>query len=102
MKKVLLVFVSVVLTFSMQAQQRNLQSLIGKWEAVAAYNAGGGLEVIDSSKLFIVYGDKKKAIVHYHVDFTKSPVWFNFTIKDSTETLNLKSIIHFINDDFIK
>jgi hypothetical protein len=102
MKKVLLVLASAVFVCSIHAQERNLQSLVGKWEAVAAYNAGGGLEVIDSTKMFIVYGEKKKAIVHYSVDFTKSPVWFNFTIKDSTETLNLKSILHFINDDLIK
>lgn len=85
-----------------KAQGHDIKSLIGKWEAVDFESRNGGLEVMDSAKLFIVYGNQRKEIVSYKADFTKSPALFDFTIKDSTETLNLKSLIQFINEDLIQ
>lgn len=102
MKKAVIMALSFLALYSAAAQGRNLQHLVGRWEAVSSDNASGGLEIIDSSKLFIVYGPQKKAIVSYHFDFTKSPAWFDFTVKDSTETFTLKSLIQFINDDLIQ
>ncbi len=101
MKKVML----AVFSFLICAQtigQRSIQSLVGSWEAVRAANEGGGLEVVDSATLYLVYGDQKKKITSYKADFTQSPVRFDFAVKDSTETINLKSLIEFINNDMIK
>jgi hypothetical protein len=102
MKQVLLMVTALLFFCHTQAQGRSMQNLVGKWEAVRARNAGGGLEVVDSSTIFIVYGNQKKAIVDYKADFSKTPVWFDFTVKDSSGTLSLKSLIQFINDDLIK
>ena len=98
----LLVVIGLLLYADTHAQGRSIQSLIGKWEAVRWRNAGGGLEVEDSTKLFIVYRGQKKAIVDYKADFSKTPIWFDFTVQDSTGTLSLKSLIQFISDDLIQ
>jgi hypothetical protein len=99
-------FVFIILGFlfkySVQGQNRSIQTLIGYWEAVDAENASGGLEVQDSAKVFLTYGKEKKAITSFKANFSKSPAWFDFTIQDSTEKLYLKSLIHFVNDDLIQ
>ena len=84
------------------AQFRSIQHLMGKWEAVDAENSSGALEVIDSNKIYLVYGQEKKAISSFKIDFSKSPAPFDFTIKDSSETRDLKSLLQFINDDLIQ
>lgn len=83
-------------------QNRGFQQLIGKWEAVSTQNEGGGLEVVDSMKVFLVYHNEKKPIHSFKADFSKTPGWFDFTIKDSLETISLKSLILFVNDELIQ
>lgn len=103
MKKMLLfVILGLCLHMDSFAQKRTIQSLVGHWEAVDSENASGGIEVLDSSKLFLVYGTERKPIVSYTADFTKAPGWFDFTIKDSSGTMALKSLLQFINDDLIQ
>jgi hypothetical protein len=62
----------------------------------------GGIEAIDSARIFLVYGANKKAIISYKADFTKSPCWFDFDVKDSAQTLHLKSLLLFINADTLQ
>ena len=101
MKNVMLAVVSFLICAQVAAQ-RSIQSLVGRWGAVRATNDGSGLEVVDSTAIYLVYGTQKKKIDSYKADFTQSPVQFNFKVKDSTETLNLRSLLEFINDDLIK
>jgi hypothetical protein len=101
MKKFFILLLSVFLCCAAEAQNRSFQHLIGRWEAVDSENSSGGLEVLDSTKVFMVYNNEKKAI-ECKVDFTKSPIWFDFTIKDSTGTLRMKSLLQFVNDDLIQ
>lgn len=103
MKKVMmaayaLLFASLVAT----AQTRGISNLIGKWEAVDENDKNGGLEVIDSTKIFLVYGADKIPVISYKADFTKTPGWFDFTIKDSTKETSLKSLLQFVNEDTIQ
>ena len=84
------------------AQIRNIKSLFGAWEAVDGANQSGGLVVLDSSQLYLVYGTSKMEIVSFKVDFSKSPCWFDFTIKDSTSSIQFKSLLQFINDDLVQ
>jgi len=101
MKKGMLAVICFLLSAQLLAQ-RSIQSLVGRWEAVRTANEGGGLEVVDSTAIYLVYGTEKKKIVSFKADFTVVPARFDFTVKDSTETLNLRSLIEFINDDMIK
>lgn len=103
MKKVMLVFIGLFLYIATMAQERSIQALVGLWEAVSSVNEGGGLEVKDSVQLYLVFGDQKKKIMSYKVDFSQSPARFDFTVQqDSTNTLSLKSLLQFVNSDLIK
>jgi len=100
-------FVVVLLTclFSFNdafAQNKSFQNLIGKWEAVDSQNQRGGLEVIDSANVYLVYGNDRKRIADYKADFSKTPAWFDFTIRDESGTMQLKSLILFVNEDLIQ
>ena len=103
MKTFIVVMLLGLFSFNnVSAQSRDIQQLIGKWEAVDSENQKGGLEVVDSSTIYLVFGTEKKRIASYKADFTKSPVWFDFVIKDESNTLQLKSLILFVNDDLIQ
>ena len=102
MKRVVLILVLMIFYGSAFAQSRSFAHLIGKWEAVDSENASGGLEVLDSSRLYLVYGTQKKPITGYRLDLSKSPGTFDFTVKDSMGNLSLKSLLQFINDDLIQ
>jgi hypothetical protein len=75
-----------------------MKNLVGKWECAE----GGGIEVVDSANVFIIYGDQKKQVSSYKTDFSKSPCWFDFTVKDGGQTLTLKSLMLFVNDDLVQ
>lgn len=99
MKKILVVVAFCIGCEAMvQAQTYNIKNLIGRWESAE----GGGIEMIDSSRVFIVYGNDKKQISSYQADFSKSPAWFDFVISDSTEKISLKSLLLFVNDEMIQ
>jgi hypothetical protein len=95
----LLVLMCSTFTWS---QGRSFQNLVGKWEAVDSENQSGGLEILDSQQIFLVYGKERKPVASCQFDFAKSPCWFDFTIKDSTGSIALKSILLFVNDDLIQ
>lgn len=102
MKKIVWVLVVLFLYGTAAAQVRSISSLTGTWEAVDADNASGGLQVVDSTKLFLVYGDQKKTLTTFKLDFTKSPAWFDFTVQDGKQSIQLKSLIQFINEDLLQ
>jgi len=99
MKKVLMGVLFVFsASFYASAQNYFVKTLIGRWED----SDGGGIEVVDSSKLFLVYGKEKKPIISYKADFTKSPAWFDFVVQDSTKQLQMKSLLLLQNDGNLK
>ena len=69
MKKFLWFLVVLFFYSTAAAQPRTISSLTGTWVAVDADNASGGIQVIDSTKLFLIYGDQKKPITSYKLDF---------------------------------
>jgi hypothetical protein len=99
--KFLLTVAAVLMLTSVHAQGK-LGKLVGRWEAVDSENQGIGLEVKDSSEIYIVYGSEKKRISVYKADFSKNPAWFDFTIKDSGQLVHLKTLINFVNDDLVQ
>jgi hypothetical protein len=86
------------LASSAGAQNPCLKNLVGKWES----SAGAGIEVVDSSHIFIVYGNEKKQVASYQADFSKSPCWFDFTIKDSSQSFKVQSLLLFVNNDLVQ
>jgi hypothetical protein len=98
MKKILLFVFSFCLGASLYAQKHSLQNLIGRWES----EEGGGIEMMDSAHIFMVYGNEKKPISSYQADFSHSPAWFDFSIVDSGQTITMKSLMLFVNSDEVK
>lgn len=103
--KTLILLITATLLLShtaVQAQKHDFECLIGKWEGVDENKDRGKLVVLDSTNIFLVYGNQQKPIVSYNADFSQSPVWFDFTIKDSTENVAMKSLFQFINEDLVQ
>lgn len=84
---------------SASAQNVSIRNFIGKWETPD----GAGLEVIDSSRIFVTYGNERKPILSYKADFSKSPCWFDFVVKDTAQKLStMKSLLLLQGKDVLK
>lgn len=103
MKKLLIGLATMMTLHSnLQGQGRNFQNFIGNWEFVADGSEKGGLQIVDSSTIFIRFMGEEKKLIQYKIDFSKSPYWFDFSAKDTSSVSNFKSIIEFVNDDMLK
>lgn len=99
MKKAVSVLVfALMLGISVGAQKYSLKNLVGRWEAAD----GAGIEVIDSSRIFLLYNGDKRQVVSFESNFSKNPCWFDFTIRDSAENMSMKSLLLFVNDDLLQ
>lgn len=99
MKKALILLTMIVSLNSYSfAQKYNFENLRGNWRN----KEGAGLEIVDSSQLYVVYGNQKKQLVSYAIDFSSNPAKFNFVLKEPSGILNIKSMLLFINADVIQ
>jgi hypothetical protein len=57
---------------------------------------------VDSSTIYVVWGTEKREVVNYKADFTKSPAWFDFTVRHNDTTIRVKSLVYLVNDDILK
>lgn len=83
-------------------QARKFDRMVGLWEMIGEQDAGGRLEIVDSSTIRIRFMGDEKAILRYNIDFSKSPYWFDFSCKDTASVSNFKSLIEFVSDDTLK
>lgn len=102
MKKLLVTFAASIITVSAFAQARSIKNLFGHWECVDQKNERGSLEFSDSSKVYISFMGEKKTVASFDIDFSKTPYWFSFALKEQGETLVVKSFLYFIDDNNIK
>ena len=84
------------------AQVKSFKDIIGKWEIVGQGMNGASLEVIDSNRIYLTYGGEKKDVFDAVLNTKKSPAWFDFKIRDSTEVLQVKTLIHVYSDGVMK
>lgn len=99
MKKVAMGLSVVFVSLSAYAQNLSIKNLVGRWET----SDGVGLEVIDSSRIFMTYGKERKPILTFDADFSKSPYWFDFVVKDSAQQLStMKSLLLLEGNDVLK
>ena len=97
MKK--MIFLAIAsLFFGTSWAQLSLDKLSGTWVSAE----GGGIEIVDSSRIYLVYGNEKKLISSFHADFSKSPCWFDLTLKDGAEMLTIKTLLLKVNDDLLQ
>ena len=81
--------------------QKNFKDLIGRWEIIDQQGTSITLD-IDSSVILLSYNGEKKKIIDYKIDFTKSPVWFDFSTSDTSSVVTVKSILEILNENMIK
>jgi hypothetical protein len=99
MKNIWMGLIMVLLSLPASSQNASIKNLIGRWETAD----GAGLEFIDSSRIFITYGKERKPVLSYKADFSKSPSWFDFVVKDSAQKLSaMKSLLLLENNDVLK
>jgi hypothetical protein len=80
------------------AQSIELPTLRGKW----LNKNGAGIEIAGSAQMYIVYAGEKREIVSYEADFSKTPAWFDFTVKHEGKVVKLKSLIYLLENDLLK
>lgn len=97
MKTVMMIAMMLGLALSGHAQTE-WTKLAGTWES----NDGGGIEVVDSSHLFITYDGKKKPLKACQLNFKSRPNTFDFTVTDSSGDMPMQSLFMFVNDDLIQ
>ena len=103
MKKILLVLAIAFLSLKGISQQKNLKDLVGHWEIVVDTNNTASLDVVDSSTIILTYNGEKKKVLDYKIDFSRSPIWFDFsTADDSASVMTIKSLIEIMNNNMIK
>ena len=103
MKKLLLVLAIAFFSIEGIAQQKKMKDLVGHWEIVGDTNNTATLDVVDSSTIILSYNGEKRKIIDYKIDFTRSPIWFDFSAPDdSSSVIAVKSLIEIMNDNMIK
>lgn len=99
MKRIWMGLFVLVTGLSASSQKTSIKNLIGQWQTAD----GAGLEIIDSSRIFITYGNERKPILSYQADFSRIPFWFDFVVKDSAQQLStMKSLLLLQSDGALK
>jgi hypothetical protein len=96
------VFVAGLVLFSVAgfSQPKKLKDMIGRWEI--AGEQGAILEIVDSATISLTYQGETRQITNVKTDFTKSPYWFDFSTKDSSSVVHVKSLVEIIGDNMLK
>ena len=102
MKKVVLAIAVLLIGIGSQAQAQKLQDIVGNWKVVGEQETGASLQIVDSATMILTYMGERKIITNYKIDFSKSPGWFDFSAKDSTSEVHVKSLIQKVGDDVLK
>lgn len=100
--KQIAVILGMFLSLNSFSQGKYLGKLVGRWEMIGPKSGGGILEIIDSNTIVMSYNGDKKVISSVSFDFSKTPIWFDFRVRDSSSTIEVKTIMEMISDDLIK
>lgn len=96
---ILLIGLSTGRSFS---QTKTFKDLVGRWEVLGDQVAGSGLVVADSSNIILTYNGDKKKVVDFNLDFSKSPIWFDFTVTEGDSVIKVKSLLELIDSAHLK
>jgi hypothetical protein len=97
MKKLLL-FIAIIFTVQLHAQNFTINDLLGTWKA----DNGAGLELADSTTAYILYNEEKKKVYDIRMNFDNIPGTLDFTVRDSAGAIQLQSLFQFINRDLVQ
>jgi hypothetical protein len=99
MKGLLIILFSTISMLA-NSQVKKFKDIVGTWEISGEQKAS--LQVVDSTTIILHYMGEKKTITNYTFDFTKTPIWFDFSTTDSGSVLHVKSLLMVLGDDMIK
>ncbi len=88
---------SVLLLSEAANSQLSFSQLAGRWESAD----GSGLEIVDSTSIFLFYGKDKKA-AKFQADLTRNPCWLDLTVEDSSNVHSIKTIFLLVNPNLIQ
>jgi hypothetical protein len=89
------------LSVSGMCQGKKFRDIVGQWEIAGEQNAGASLNIIDSNTIVLTYRGETKKISNIRIDFSKSPAWFDFSAQDSSDALQVKSLVE-VGDNVMK
>lgn len=92
--------VCLVIGSSVNAQVKKFQDLQGHW--LVGGEQGAALVIIDSANVVLSYMGEVRNVSDIKIDFTKSPCWFDFTAKDSTSSIYVKSLVEISGEGVLK
>ena len=76
----------------------SINDLVGTWRN----SKGNGLDIVDSTTVYIVHGSQRKLASATVSDVQKNPVDFTLTVKDSTKSITLKGVLLVVSDDILQ
>jgi hypothetical protein len=97
MKKLFL-FIAIIFTVQLNAQNFTINDLLGTWKA----DNGAGLELADSTTAYLLFNEEKKKVYDIRVNFNSVPGTLDFTVRDSAGAIQLQSLFQFINRDLVQ
>lgn len=100
MTRILFLLFAFMLVTAANSQPRKFNDLIGTWQITGEQKAS--LQVIDSNTIILTYMGEKKNVTNYKIDFTKTPIWFDFSTEDDGSKVHVKSLLEITGDDMIK
>jgi|GEM_PF-1297850 len=89
-------------TQSYHAKANIFNDLVGRWEVMGDQVAGSGLVIADSSNIILTYNGEKKKILQFMLDFSKSPIWFDFTVQDADSVVQVRSLLELVDSTHLK
>jgi hypothetical protein len=102
MKRLVVIAFILLCTGESYGQVKSFQDLVGRWQVMGDQVAGSGLVVADSSNIILTYNGEKRKVMDYKIDFSKSPVWFDFSVQDGDSVLRVQSILELIDSSNLK
>jgi hypothetical protein len=100
MKKIVFIIIICSVSLAGNGQGKKFRDIIGNWEITGEQKAT--LQILDSATIQLTYLGEKKTITNYKLDFSKSPIWFDFSTTDSGSVVHVKSLLEIVGDDMIK
>jgi hypothetical protein len=97
-KKIISCLILFIFLTTTSVGQVSFKDLVGRWENTD----GVGLEITDSSTIFLFQGSQKKKLTEFSFNFSTSPCWFDFYLKDSSVSMGLKSLFLMVNKNLIQ
>ena len=98
MKKIIIFLLFFTSLHSTSTAQISFEELVGRWE-----NPNGtGLEIMDSTTIFLFQGNQKKKLSEFSFNFSTSPCWFDFHLQGNSDTIALKSLFLMVNKDLLQ